>query len=148
MKQNILILLGLAVLCLRSASAGNWQIIASPNGSRQVNELHGVSALAENDVWAVGVSYNTERTRGSTLIEHWNGSTWSVIPSPNPSSFVNQLNAVAAVSPNDVWAVGIAPTPTNTVLILHWNGATWRVAPNPTDGIPLTNCGPCCDLGE
>jgi len=111
MKQHILILLGLAVLCLQSASADNWQIIASPNGSRQVNELHSVSALAENDVWAVGVSYNTERTLGSTLIEHWNGSRWSVVPSPNPSSFVNKLNAVAAVSPNDVWAVGTLPLP-------------------------------------
>lgn len=139
MKQHILILLGLAVLCRQSASAGNWQIIASPNGPRQVNELHSVSALAENDVWAVGVSYNTERTLGSTLIEHWNGSRWSVVPSPNPSSSVNKLNAVAAVSSTDVWAVGIAPTPTNTVLILHWNGAAWSVVPNPTNGIPLTN---------
>jgi hypothetical protein len=44
---------------------GTWthvrQIISSPNGSRQVNELHSVSALAENDVWAAGVSYDTER---------------------------------------------------------------------------------------
>src|SRR5256885_7836788 len=139
MKQRILILLGLAVLCVHSASADSWQIIASPNGSRQVNELHGVSALAENDVWAVGVSYNTERTLGSTLIEHWNGSRWSVVSSPNPSSSVNALNAVAVVSSTDVWAVGIAPTPTNTVLILHWNGAAWSVMPNPTTGLPFTH---------
>src|SRR6266700_8135751 len=117
MKQRILILLGLAVLCLHSASAASWQIIASPNGPRQVNELHGVSALAEDDVWAVGVSYNTERTLGPTLIEHWNGSRWSVVPSPNPSSSVNRLNAVALVSPNDGWAVGTAPTGSGTVLI-------------------------------
>jgi hypothetical protein len=139
MKQRILILLGLAVLCLQSAIADSWLIVASPNGPRQVNELHGVSALAENDVWAVGVSYNIERTLGSTLIEHWNGSRWSVVPSPNPSSSVNMINAVAAVSANDVWAVGTAPTPTDTVLILHWNGTTWSVVPNPTNGIPLTN---------
>ena len=139
MKQHILILLGLAVLCLSSASAGNWQIIASSNGSRQVNELHGVSALAENDVWAVGVSYNTELTLGSTLIEHWNGSRWWVVPSPNPSSSVNKLNAVAAVSATDVWAVGTAPTRSATVLILHWDGVAWSVVPNPTNGIPLTN---------
>ena len=139
MKQRILILLGLAVFCLHSASADSWQIIASPNGPRQVNELHSVSALAENDVWAVGVSYNTELTLGSTLIEHWNGSRWSVVPSPNPSSSVNRLNAVAAVSPNDAWAVGTAPTSTGTVLILHWNGVAWSVVSNPTTGIPLTN---------
>src|SRR6266550_2864703 len=139
MKQHILSLLSLAMLCLQSASADSWQIIPSPNGSRQVNELHSVSALAENDVWAAGVSYNTERTSGSILIEHWNGSQWSVVPSPNPSAFVNKINAIAAVSANDVWAVGTAPTPTDTVLILHWNGAAWSVVPNPSNGIPLTN---------
>src|SRR5438105_3149078 len=120
MKQRILIPLSLAVLCLQSASADSWQIIPSPNGPRQVNELHSVSALAENDVWAVGVSYNTERTLGSTLIEHWNGSRWSVVPSPNPSSSVNKLNAVAAVSPNDVWAVGSAPPRTDAVWLRTW----------------------------
>jgi hypothetical protein len=138
-KQHIFILLGLAVLCLQSASADSWQIIASPNGSRQVNELHSVSALAENDVWAVGVSYNTERTLGSTLIEHWNGSRWSVVPSPNPSSTLNVLNAVAAVSANDVWAVGIAPTGSDPILIVHWNGNVWSVVPNPTSNMPLNN---------
>src|SRR5207248_8108312 len=115
MKQHILIPLGLAVLCLHSASADSWQIIASPNGPRHVNELHSVSALAENDVWAVGVSYNTERTLGSTLIEHWNGSRWSVVSSPNPSSSVTALNAVAAVSSTAVWAVGTAATRYETV---------------------------------
>src|SRR2546427_4800062 len=120
MNHHSLILLVLAVFCLQSATVADSQIVTSPNGSRQVNELHSVSALAENDVWAVGVSYNTERTLGSTLIEHWNGSRWSVVPSPNPSSSVNMINAVAAVSANDVWAVGTAPTPTDTVLILHW----------------------------
>src|SRR5437588_11575042 len=117
MKQRILILLGLAVLCLHSASAASWQIIASPNGSRQVNELHAVSALSENDVWAVGVSYNTDRTLGSTLIEHWNGSQWSVVPSPNPSSTVNLLEAVAAVATNDLQAVGLATCTQNSILI-------------------------------
>src|SRR6184192_2744595 len=57
----------------------------------------------------------------------------------NPSSSVNMINAVAAVSANDVWAVGTAPTSTDTVLILHWNGTAWSVVPNPTNGIPLAN---------
>src|ERR1044071_6543606 len=91
-------LFALAALSLQSVSAAGWQVIPSPNGSRQVNEIHGISAFSDNDVWAVGVSYNTERTLGSTLIEHWNGSQWSVIPSPNPSSSINTLAAVAAVA--------------------------------------------------
>src|SRR5947207_6941158 len=139
MKQHVLILLALAVLCLHSASADTWQIIGSPNGSRQVNELHGVSALSENDVWVVGVSYNTERTLGSTLIEHWNGSQWSVLPSPNPSSSINLLEGVAAVAANDVWAVGYAPTANGSILILHWNGTAWSVIPNPPNSTTFSN---------
>src|SRR4030095_1568022 len=104
MKTYSLFLFVLCLLTAPNSRGGNWQVIPSGNVPNPVNELHGVSALAENDVWAVGVSYNTERTLGSTLIEHWNGSRWSVVASPNPSSSVNKLNAVAAVSPNDVWA--------------------------------------------
>lgn len=82
MRRNILVLLGLAALFVQSASGANWKVIPSPNGPLEVNQLHGVSALSENDVWAVGVSYNAERTLASTLIEHWNGAQWSVVPSP------------------------------------------------------------------
>jgi hypothetical protein len=139
MKQYILILLGLAVLCLESAIGAGWQIITSPNGSRQVNELHSVSALAENDVWAAGVSYDTERTLGSTLIEHWNGSQWSVVPSPNPSSTLNILYGVAAVATNDVWAVGYAATASSGAVIMHWNGSVWSVVPNPPSSIFMSN---------
>ena len=139
MKQHILILLGLAVLCLQSATAAGWQIITSPNSSRQVNELHSVSALAENDVWAVGVSYNIERTLGSTLIEHWNGSRWSVVPSPNPSGTLNILYGVAAVASNDVWAVGYAATASSGAVIMHWNGSVWSVVPNPPSSIFMSN---------
>ncbi len=139
MKQHTLILLGLAMLCLQSATAADWQIIPSPSGSGQVNELRSVSALAENDVWAVGVSYNTERTLGSTLIEHWNGSRWSVVPSPNPSSTLNILYGVAAVATNDVWAVGYAATPSSGAVIMHWNGSVWSVVPNPPSSIFMSN---------
>src|SRR3954447_22437124 len=105
MKTAGLVLLTISLLTIQTAVAGDWQVMPSGNGSNQVNELHGVSALAENDVWAVGVSYNTERTISSSLIEHWNGSQWTVVPSPNPSSTLNILYAVAAAASNDVWAV-------------------------------------------
>jgi hypothetical protein len=139
MKREALIILGLAMLSCESANAAGWQIVASPNGARAVNELHSVSALSENDVWAVGVSYNAERTRGSTLIEHWNGLQWSVVPSPNPSATINLLDAVAAVATNNVWAVGFAANTPNSILIMHWNGVSWRVTPNPVTNMTLTN---------
>ena len=138
MKKGSLFLLG-TLLAIQNALGGDWQVITSPNGTKTVNELHGVSAVSDNDAWAVGVSYNTERTLSSSLIEHWNGSQWSVIPSPNPSATLNILSAVAAVSTNDVWAVGFAPTSSGSILILHWNGAAWSVTPNPISPMTLTN---------
>ena len=55
MRRNILVLLGLAALFVQSASGANWKVIPSPNGPLEVNQLHVVSALSENEVWAVGV---------------------------------------------------------------------------------------------
>ena len=139
MRRNILVLLDLAALFVQSASGANWIVIPSPNGPLEVNQLHGVSALSENDVWAVGVSYNAERTLASPLIEHWNGAQWSVVPSPNPSVTINVLEAVAAVAPNDVWAVGFSARTPHSILIMHWNGATCRVTRNPVRNMTLTN---------
>jgi hypothetical protein len=139
MKTNSLVLLAACLVAVQTARGADWQVIASPNGTNPVNELHGVAAVADNDVWAVGASYNTEFTLSQSLIEHWNGTTWSVIPSPNPSSSLNVLNAVAAVAANDVWAVGIAPTGTSNILIEHWNGAVWSVVPGPSTSMTLSS---------
>ncbi len=139
MKTNSLFLLVTCLISGQVASGANWQVVASPNGSNPVNELHGVAAVADNDVWAVGASYKTGFTLSQSLIEHWNGTAWSVMPSPNPSSTLNVLNAVAAVSANDVWAVGFAPTGASNILIEHWNGAIWSVVPGPSTSMTLSN---------
>jgi hypothetical protein len=85
--------------------------------------LNGVAAVSANDVWAVGDK--GKGLRSYTLIEHWDGSSWKVVPSPNggPSTLVrtpkgprvpsgreplsvSALSAIAVVSPDDIWAVG------------------------------------------
>src|SRR5205823_4783917 len=79
-------------------------------------------------------------TINQTLIEHWNGTTWSLVTSPNPNGN-GTLLGVAAVSKSNVWAVG---TFNNTAgsshtLIEHWNGTTWShvTSPNPNGGSSL-----------
>jgi hypothetical protein len=65
----------------------------------------------------------------------WNGSAWSVVPSPDTPSFENHLNAVDGVSANDLWAVGHTRNGDYAVaepLALHWNGSAWRIVPTPT----------------
>ncbi len=112
----------------QSASAADWQIVASPNFGTGANSLVGVASAADNDVWAVGWAYNSRLRAYRTLIEHWNGTTWSVVKSHN----ANFLNAVAVVAANDVWAVGQAATcNTSNTLVEHWNGTNWSIVPSP-----------------
>ena len=101
--------------------------------------IQSVSALATNDVYAVGWS-GFENDNSQTFVEHWNGKQWSVIPSPSVGAGANQLNSVVALAKNDVWAVGfsvaVAPpmsAPQQT-LIEHWDGTSWKIVPSPDTG--------------
>ena len=49
--------------------------------------LTGVSARAANDIWAVGSFSAAKGTNSNsfTLTMHWNGSAWTIVPSPNPA---------------------------------------------------------------
>ena len=112
----------------------SWQIVTSPSPASINNELFSVSAVSASDVWAVGfitITINQTPT-DETLIEHWNGSHWSVVKSPNPGSN-DHLNAVAAISANNAWAVGNANTFAQT-LIEHWNGSHWSVVKSASAG--------------
>ena len=110
-------------------------MIASPNpGAGTSNYLNGVSALASNDVWAVG-NYVNGSNNGQTLVEHWDGTAWSVVPSPNVGASTNELSALSALTINDVWAVGYFENGTaRQALIEHWNGAVWSVIASPNPG--------------
>jgi hypothetical protein len=109
-----------------------WAVIPSPNKSPlDSSELSSVSAVASNDVWAVGNYQVAFQYEWETLIEHWNGTSWSIMPSPNPNdSDVTYLTGVSAVSANDVWAVGYSQSGAKP-LIEHWDGSAWSIVPAP-----------------
>ena len=123
-------------------NGSQWRIIPSPNLYRN-NALNSVAAVSANDVWAVGNTYvhlGGGRFENNTLIEHWNGSQWRIVPSPNPRE-QNMLNGVFAISKHDVWAVGSTGTISGSILdtlILHWNGSQWSVVPSPHPGAGST----------
>jgi hypothetical protein len=109
-----------------------WTIYPSPNVGSSENFLNGVAAVSSNDYWAVGYYYNPQLNAYRTLIEHWNGSSWSVVTSPNASSYNHILNDVTVVSANDIWAVGFymnGPSGGKT-LTLHYNGTDWYFIPS------------------
>jgi hypothetical protein len=124
-------------------NGGAWSIVRSPSfttgGDGIQNTLNGVVALSSSNVWAVG-EHTASNGAFVTLVERWNGSSWSVVTSPSPSSTANDLYAVSATSANDVWAVGYQNGSSNQPLIEHWNGSAWSVVASPTlaQGAQLT----------
>jgi hypothetical protein len=49
-----------------------------------------------------------EGSNNKTLIEHWNGTAWTQVPSPSPAD--SALYSVAGTSPANIWAVGASLT--------------------------------------
>jgi len=112
-----------------------WHIATSPRVNSQRDVLFSAAASSPKDVWAVGERQDQSDTF-HTLVEHWNGHSWSVVPSPDPGSSGNCLFGVAAAGPDDVWAVGQSSGRSEDVpLAEHWDGHHWTVAHLPTAGL-------------
>ena len=106
----------------------------------------GIAAVAPDDVWVVGSSFSDE-AGSRALIQHWDGVTWEIVPSPaDDAPWNSQLWAVDAASATDVWAVGIrsgagSPDRLRHGLTMHWDGTGWTLVETPVDVI-----GPISDL--
>ncbi|KUL34274.1 hypothetical protein [Actinoplanes awajinensis] len=131
-----------------------WTIVPAPDPVAPAgttftgSTLSAVSARSATDIWAVGFFQSAKGTASNsyTFTLHFNGTAWTVVPSPNPATpsplnGVRQtLNGVTAISASDVWAVG------NTVdtvsgsfqpdkpIAMHFNGNAWSLATLPDTG--------------
>jgi hypothetical protein len=78
--------------------------------------------------------HNAPHRRQHSLIEHWNGSHWSVVHSPNTTCHQNYLLSVAMLSAGYGFAVGstgYCHHPVEQTLIERWNGSSWRIVSSP-----------------
>jgi hypothetical protein len=118
------------------ASGLSWSAVSTADTSpSQTNYLSGVSCVTGPDCWAVGYATNTG-TVSQTLAEHWNGTAWSIVATPNASSQLNNLLAVDCVTSSDCWAVGQSSTAgVSETLAEHWNGTAWSLVATPNAGI-------------
>jgi hypothetical protein len=83
-----------------------WSAVPSDDAGAGINLLHDVAFSAANDGWAVGESYVGSQGY-DTLIEHWDGTSWSIVQSPNVDGAKDRLRAVATLpSTGQAWAVG------------------------------------------
>ncbi len=119
-----------------------WSIVPNPNPGTKSYFIKAVSAVSTNDVWDVGFTADKNGNNHKTLTEHWDGTQWSIIPSPNPGNQDNFLEGMVAVSTSNVWAVGLGISSSGGfALILHWNGTQWSVVPSPNPGSTFYSLG-------
>lgn len=131
-----------AAASVTTPGVGAWEHVPSPNPSDEGNYLTAVATVSDNDVWTVGTSWYRPNSNPGTLTEHWDGSAWRVVRSPNATPGYNELYGVAAVSSTDVWAVGyhnIANYGSEKTMALHWNGASWSI-------VQTRNMGPNANM--
>jgi hypothetical protein len=79
--------------------------------------LSGVDGSSPTDVWAVGGAGR------EPLIEHWDGTRWKRVATASGTNAPEFLDDVAAISPDDAWAVGEGAGG----LIEHWDGTSWEI---------------------
>src|SRR6266704_3335305 len=107
-----------------------WSTVAvpMPAGATGV-QLDGVDEVNSGDVWAAG-NMTTSAGAERTLIEHFDGTAWAVVPSPNPRTgpgASDELRGIGGTSAGDLWAVGEYSDGQNfnAMLFAHWNGTAW-----------------------
>jgi hypothetical protein len=103
-------------------NCGQWKVVPSPSEGNG-GQLNAVAVVSPGDMWAVAFYYVPGYTT-QNLIEHWNDSSWSLVPDPSTGG----LLSIAAVASNDVWAVGYGGY---IPLIEHWDGTQWSIVPSP-----------------
>jgi len=138
----------------------SWAIVDSPStGVDQSNWLYGVTCTSASDCWTVGFYFNHINYINQTLIEHWDGSSWAIVSSPNTSSTqINILYGLTCTSAAGCWAVGayfVGNTP--QTLIERWDGSSWAIIPSPNtsstarnslSGVTCTSASDCWAVGD
>jgi len=119
-------------------NGSKWTIVPSPSRKRSpmfstpgYNDLQSVSCMSAGSCFAVGSDSDYLYTLNETLIEQWNGSKWTIVPSPNgPGTKYSNLASVACPSAKSCYAVGDSfatkgTNPAMNTLIVHWDGTSW-----------------------
>ena len=114
-----------------------FELVTSANVQEAPTTLLGVAAVTSGQAWAVG-GVGEPDAPSTVAIQRWDGSAWSVVEAPSPGSFINELRAVDASGPSEVWAVGRTSSGFGEApLVLHYDGETWAEfeLPEGIDGV-------------
>ncbi len=164
MRRGVMVIVAAVALVawsvgLASASTATWVIQATPNPSGAAGTtLAGVSCPSATSCTGAGYYVSSSGIQ-VTLAEHWNGSTWAIQATPNPSgSAATLLSGVSCASATSCTAAGrsIDGSGVDLTLAEHWNGSTWAIqaTPNPSgatvsvlEGVSCASATSCTGVG-
>jgi hypothetical protein len=138
---------------------GGWARQATPEPAVRDGDIFGVSCTAPHSCTAVGRRINSLGV-WVTLAEAWNGTSWEVRPTPNPTgSTQSELEGVSCPDAAACWAVGFFTTESGRTKTLAegWNGTSWimQATPDPKrasdselDGVSCTATDACTAVGS
>ena len=115
----------------------SWKLVASPNpAGATFSQLSGISCPTATSCFAVG--FVTGSADPKTLVERWNGTSWSIVKHQEPRG-ANKLAGISCVKTTSCFAVGTTTVPTGSsfpssvqlALLEQWNGTAWSVVPSP-----------------
>lgn len=118
----------------------SWAEIPAPKSSgASGNYIDDIEVIGPDEVWFVGDWMDVKPTGGvdrQGLAMRWNGSSFQVFDVPVFGNVDTGLEAVSALSSNEIWAVGGGHDNdyTNTSTIFRWNGSAWQHVPGPAPG--------------
>lgn len=138
----------------------SWRMVPTPSGGLGTkSSLESVSCPAANSCVAAG-SFTSSDGRTSmdrTLVERWEGGTWSIVASPNQGTEPSALRSISCTSPVACLAVGSFST--GSALEKHqglaetWNCLRWSIAAAPGSNAELASVacvasGSCTAVGK
>ena len=143
---------------VESWNGTSWSIVPSPDVGTNGNFLNAVSCVSASSCTAVGQYATSGGFPELTLIESWDGTKWSIVPSPNRNpKESNSLHAVSCAAARSCVAVGEYPNKKNlaSTLIESWNGAAWSITSSPNTakknylyGVSCTSISRCQAVGQ
>jgi hypothetical protein len=156
-RTLIVMIVAAALLPASAASAASWSVVPSPAPPGVANgAMNGVACMSASACVAVG-SYETQTSydnvQGSgfstPLAERFNGSSWSIVPTPDPSPSAGAaLQAVSCGAPSFCMAVGFSTNSLGHQVVLaeRWNGSSWSAvtAPTPAGAVTISDTAVSC----
>lgn len=127
---------GLVPSGLAGATGGTWTTSPTPSPSGSAPIVNDVSCVSATDCMAVG-SVTPGSGSDEAFAMRWDGTTWTVVTTPEVSSGNTRLLSVSCPMASFCVAVGTFYDATSarfTWFPTHWDGTTWNVLSGPQAG--------------